>query len=92
MYSKAAAGGDRRAMKNLGSLYEMGRGVQRDYAESLRWYKMAAELGDWSAMVSIGKLYERGLGVAKSTTDAREWYQKAADAENAEKKILKAAH
>ena len=92
MYSKAAAGGDRRAMKNLGSLYEMGRGVQRDYAESLRWYKMAAELGDWSAMVSIGKLYERGLGVAKSTTDAREWYQKAADAENAAKKIVKAAH
>jgi TPR repeat protein len=43
-------------------------------------------------MVSIGNLYERGLGVAKSTTDAREWYQKAADAENAEKKILKAAH
>jgi TPR repeat protein len=79
-------------MKHLGGLYEMGHGVQRDYAESLRWYKMAADLGDWSAMVSIGKLYERGLGVAKSTSNAREWYRKAEDAENAEKKMLKTMH
>jgi TPR repeat protein len=75
-------------MKNIGSLYETGRGVERDYDASLRWYKMAADLGDWNAMTSIGKLYELGLGVAKNPTVAREWYRKAADAENAERKTL----
>jgi len=79
-------------MKNLGSLYEAGKGVGRDYDAARRWYQKSADLGNWTAMMSLGKLYERGLGVRKSAADARAWYKKAASAQDAEKKTSEAAH
>src|SRR4030095_13411150 len=57
--------GDARAQSYLGSMYEYGRGVERDYREALRWLVMAAEQGDTYSQAHAGYLYEQGLGVAR---------------------------
>jgi transglutaminase-like putative cysteine protease len=74
-----AADGNRRAQSYVGSMYETGRGVERDYGEAMRWFLMAAEQGDDYSQSHIGYLYEQGLGVARDEKLAAEWYAKAAD-------------
>jgi len=74
-----AESGDARAQSYLGSMYEYGRGVERDYREALRWLVMAAEQGDTYSQAHAGYLYEQGLGVARDEKLAAEWYAKAAD-------------
>ena len=54
---KAAALGNARAMAGLGFMYESGRGVLKDDAEAVRWYREAADLGDASAVSAISRLY-----------------------------------
>ena len=45
-FQLAAAEGDVRAQFNIGSMYENGRGVPRDYTEALKWYHLAAAQDD----------------------------------------------
>ena len=40
---KNAEGGNPKAQFNLGVAYGKGEGVPKDYAESMKWYRMAAE-------------------------------------------------
>jgi len=74
-----AADGNRRAQSYVGSMYETGRGVERDYGEAMRWFLKAAEQGDDYSQSHIGYFYEQGLGVARDARLAAEWYAKAAD-------------
>ena len=39
---------------SLGSLYDEGRGVPRDYAEAVKWYHAAAEQGEPQAQFNLG--------------------------------------
>lgn len=48
-YRKAAELGDAEAMAEIGSLYELGRGVEKDYLEAMAWYRRAMDLGDYTA-------------------------------------------
>ncbi len=43
-----------------------GLGVERDYAQALRWYLSAAEAGDGVAQFNWGVLFEHGLGVQQN--------------------------
>ncbi|NTV96896.1 MAG: sel1 repeat family protein [Thiobacillus sp.] len=46
LYKDACLGGDGHACKRLGEIYIQGsEGVERDYAESVRWYGRARQLG-----------------------------------------------
>jgi TPR repeat protein len=69
------------SMTKVGSLYEAGRGVRKDYAQAVNWYRKSADRGDASAMKQLGKLYESGQGVPKNPAEAREWYARAAKLE-----------
>ena len=40
----AAEQGNADAQNNLGFMYDKGRGVQQDYAEAVRWYRLAADI------------------------------------------------
>jgi len=71
--------GKNQARVLIGTLYENGLGVRRDYDEALRWYRMAAERNFAYAYYSIGLLHENGRGVPEDPRQAREWMQKAAD-------------
>lgn len=71
--------GDASAMNKLGSLYSVGRGVTKNFAEALSWYKKAAEKGDKLAHNNIGILYFAGEGVTKDYSEAEKWFRKAAE-------------
>jgi hypothetical protein len=75
----SAEHGDARAETRLGSMYDLGQGVPRDYSEAMCWYRKAADQGDAHAQYDIGYLYERGRGVPQDYTEALRWYHKAAD-------------
>lgn len=74
---RAAKQGDAQAQTNLGLMYADGRGVRRDNAEAVKWYRQAAEQGDASAQNNLGNMYADGRGVRKNRALAREWYGKA---------------
>lgn len=80
---EAAAGGDARALLEIGARYAEARGVKEDLAAAAKWYESAAELGLAPAQYRIGNFYEKGIGVARDTAKAREWYEMAATQGNA---------
>ncbi len=73
-----AAEGRAWAQSDLGSLYEDGLVLPRDYKEAVFWYRAAAEQGYAGAQTNLGILYARGLGVTTSRNTAIEWFEKAA--------------
>jgi len=70
--------GDASAQNDLGGMYANGRGVRRNYAEALKWWRRAAEQGLASAQFSLGLMYEKGNGVAQDFVEAHKWYLIAA--------------
>ncbi|RBP48601.1 tetratricopeptide repeat protein [Arenicella xantha] len=66
------------AQSDLGSLYEDGLVLARDFAEAVYWYRSAAEQGYPGAQTNLGMMYVRGRGVTTSRRTAIEWFQRAA--------------
>jgi uncharacterized protein len=62
----------------LGLMYADGRGVPRNDATAVAWYRKAAEHYG-SAQISLGFMYENGRGVPQDYAAAMSWYRKAAD-------------
>ena len=60
-------------------MYTQGKGVPRDYAQALVWYRKAADQGDALAQFSLGLVYDNGQGVPQDFAQAVVWYRKAAD-------------
>ncbi|MER9649148.1 peptidoglycan-binding protein [Mesorhizobium sp. M0199] len=79
----AAAGGDAKALFEIGSRYAESRGVKEDMAAAAKWYEKAADLGFAPAEYRIGNFYEKGIGVARDIKKAKTWYQLAAEQGNA---------
>jgi TPR repeat protein len=77
--SADAEQGDADAQNKLGSLYDAGRGVAKDNAEAVRWYRKAADQGGASAQYNLGVMYDEGEGVMEDDAEAVRWYRKAAD-------------
>ncbi len=74
-----AEGGDPAAMFYLGAKYSDGRGVPKDEAEGLRWYRKVAERGNSGAMLNVGNSYYNGRGIAEDRAEAARWFRRAAD-------------
>jgi len=79
----AAAGGDAKALFELGSRYAESRGVKEDMAAAAKWYEKSAELGFAPAEYRIGNFYEKGIGVTRDVKKAKTYYQLAAAQGNA---------
>jgi TPR repeat protein len=75
--------GDAVAQNILGSWYAAGRGVPRNYAEALKWFRRSAAQGYAVAQNRLGLCYASGLGVPRDYAEAARWYRKAADQDNA---------
>ena len=56
-----------------------GRGVLKDEAEAVRWYRLAAEQGYAIAQHNLGVMYDKGEGVLKDDAEAVRWYRLAAE-------------
>jgi hypothetical protein len=63
----------------LANRYAAGRGVEKDEAEAVRWYRRAAEGGYGPAQVVMGNRYLQGAGVEADPVQARAWFRRAAE-------------
>ncbi len=71
---RAALGGNRRSMFNLGMFFFEGTGGPQDQAEAANWLKKSAELGLVDGQYNIARLYEQGIGVKRDPIEAYKWY------------------
>lgn len=74
-----AEAGDARARFLLGYLHYHGRGVARNDAEAMRWFRLAGAQGDAEARFHLGVMYDQGQSVPQDDVEAVRWYQLAAD-------------
>ena len=61
-----------------GLCYDKGRGVAKDQAEAVKWYRKAAEQNDAEAQYNLAVCYERVDGVAEDWVEAYKWLLLAA--------------
>lgn len=67
------------AQTELGYLYHTGEGVERDYAEAVKWYRLAAKQGHPDAQYNLGVAHAFGEGVERDPARASNWYRRAAE-------------
>lgn len=77
---RAAEGGDRIAMHNLGLFLAQGEGGLRDAREAAVWFRRAAERGVVDSQYNLGLLHESGQGVPANLGEAYRWFSIAANA------------
>jgi TPR repeat protein len=79
-YRAAAEEGYPHAEAILGGRYRIGRGVARDDAESVKWYRRAAEHHDRFGEYGLANAYEQGLGgLSLDGAQAEHWYRLSAE-------------
>lgn len=78
MKQKAEAG-DATERWNLGTMYDTGEGIPKDYTKALKWFRMAAEQGLAPSQYSVGNMYYNGRGVSKDYAKAAIWYRVSAN-------------
>ncbi|MCE3288376.1 MAG: Localization factor PodJS [Caulobacter sp.] len=83
---RAAQGGDRKAMHNLGLYYFEGTGGSKNLTTAAQWFRRAADLGLTDSQYNLGKLYEEGFGVTQNGAEAYKWYLIAGKAGDGEAK------
>jgi TPR repeat protein len=82
LLAKASAG-DPQKQYEIGRLYELGQGVDKDLKRAADWFSKAAEQGNADAEVQLGALYDRNVfydnqnSVAHDDRVAITWYRKA---------------
>ncbi len=78
IWRELADKGDLAAMRNVGQLYRLGQGVERDAGQAARWFERAADLGLANAQANLGALYLAGDGVEQDPKQAARWFARAA--------------
>ena len=71
-----------RAQHNLGFIYRKGKGVPRNKAEAVKWYRKAAEQGFAQAQYNLGVMYYFGEGVSVNSIKAYMWWSLAMEQGN----------
>lgn len=79
---KAAEMEDENAYNLLGTLYELGCGVEQNYEKAFYYYRLAAENGVEIAYLNIGAFYQSGVAIQKDDLKAAEYFQYGANAGN----------
>jgi len=74
----AAEENEPRAQFELGSLYELGTGLDVNMAAAANWYLKAAERGHANGQYNIATMLEAGDGIAKDPVEALKFYTLAA--------------
>ncbi|KAJ3153367.1 hypothetical protein HK101_001739 [Irineochytrium annulatum] len=75
---RAANSGDDIAQCSLGYLYERGIGVEMNFAQAFKFYKMAADQGNAKAMNSVARCFEQGIGIERDPSQAFSMFETAA--------------
>jgi TPR repeat protein len=72
--------GNGMAAYQVGYLYEMGEGVEKDFGEALKWYDKGAKLGAPAALAAAARLYGQGAGGSNNIQKATVYMRRAAQA------------
>ena len=64
--------------------FKGGKGLPKDSAEAVKWYRKSAEQGDAIAQYNLGLMYDSGDGVPQDDIEAEKWYRKSAEQGNAD--------
>lgn len=67
------------SQSKLGIRFANGKGVPKNQAEALKWFRKAAEQGDAWAQFTLGRCYANGFGVPLNDIQAVSWFRKAAE-------------
>ena len=86
-FYKEAEAGQAWAQYEVGECYYYGKGVSRDYAEAVKWYRKAADQGNADAQQGLGRCYYYGTGVSKDYAEAVKWLRLSADQGHAEAQV-----
>lgn len=86
------------ARESIGSIYESGLGVPRDYAEAAKWYQKALNTKDinggetdigFRVKKPLGLLYAYGLGVSRDRANARQLWVGMGEGSGSAKDLVK---
>jgi TPR repeat protein len=77
-HTQAAMAGNPLSMFDLGSMHELGLGVDRSIVEAARWYGRSARYGLAQGQYNYATMLERGDGVAKDDVEAYKFFVLAA--------------
>lgn len=77
-YENLAKKGNAAAQRNLGYMYEKGRGVPRDYKKAFLWYEQATKQNNSQALNNLAHMYQKGYGVKKDYGKAIEYLLQSA--------------
>lgn len=86
-YQKAAAQGLPQSIFNIGNIYKLGMGVQRDMEKAFQYYMEAADLDYPLALLTVGHCYVNGEGVPADDGKAVWYYKKSAELNNPEAQL-----
>lgn len=78
-YLNNANFGDVDAQHTVGYLYSIGYGVEQNYEEAIKWFKLAAENGNASSYFQLGQMYFEGVGVEQNYDISIEHLKKASE-------------
>jgi TPR repeat protein len=65
--------GDAKSQASLGFMYYAGKGVRRDDAQALFWFRRGADAGQPTAQFFLGLQYFYGRGVRRDLAQAYSW-------------------
>lgn len=74
-----AQGGLAKAQCNIGTMFGIGNGVDQDFDEALKWYKLAADQGHVGGQTNLGTMCANGQGVDQDRDEAKRLFSLAAD-------------
>ena len=83
LVTSLAEQGDAKSQFKMGMIYKLGQGVQQDYKEAAKWYRLSAEQGDADAQYNLASMYDEGHGVPQDYKEAVKWYRLSAEQGNA---------
>ena len=80
--SESAQITDPQAQYEQGRRYVRGDGVEQNWEEGVKWYRLAAAQGSADAQESLGRCYYHGTGVEQDYEKAAEYFRAAAEQGN----------
>lgn len=75
----SAIKGNEEAQYYISICYYLGHGVNRDYAEAVKWSRRSAEKENALAQFNLGLCYDLGEGVEQNYIEAVKWYKRSAE-------------
>ena len=70
--------GDSESIFEMGERFYEGRGVPKDYALAMGWFRQAADLGHHKAQTNLGMMLWIGRGCDRDRNSAIHWIKEAA--------------